>query len=172
MAFSSSRGGNFILQQPPQTTLLKKFTNMEASGPLTYGAAVTIDNDGNLYVANEDDYSVSKITPTGTVTTIGSTGSSPRGILVDSSGNIYTTNYYDNNKLTEANGEIAGILADRNLERDSGGTKNSGDGRGNPKINDNFAFLQISYSFRFYAKKREQSFPFTSFHKDKKCFKW
>lgn len=83
-----------------------------------------------------------------------------------------STNYYDNNKLTEANGEIAGILADRNLERDSGGAKNSGDGRGNPKINDNFAFLQISYSFRFYAKKREQSFPFTSFHKDKKCFKW
>ena len=56
MAFSSSRGGNFILQQPPQTTLLKKFTNMAASGPLTYGAAVTIDDDGTLNRARADSW--------------------------------------------------------------------------------------------------------------------
>ncbi len=83
-----------------------------------------------------------------------------------------STNYYDNNRLTEANGEMSGILADRNLNRNSGVIKQSNSGRGNPKINDNFAFLQFTYSFRFYARKRESIFPIVFFPKDKKCYKW
>lgn len=58
MAFSTSRGGFHILQQPPQTTLLKKYTNLAPqafpSGTLNYGAAVYIDDDGSLNLAKAD----------------------------------------------------------------------------------------------------------------------
>jgi streptogramin lyase len=59
--------------------------------------AITIDSAGNLYVANENSNSVSKITPLGFSTIFASTGTRPRGIAIDSSGNVYTANYGSNN---------------------------------------------------------------------------
>jgi streptogramin lyase len=71
-----------------------------ASGTVTYPFAATgakpqdIDMDGlgNLYTANTNADTVTKITPDGAATTLGSTGAVPDGIAVDSVGNVYTAN--------------------------------------------------------------------------------
>jgi DNA-binding beta-propeller fold protein YncE len=51
-----------------------------------------MDSDGNLYTANEFSNNVSKITPAGVSTILGTTGSYPADITIDSNGNIYTAN--------------------------------------------------------------------------------
>lgn len=71
-----------------------------------------------------------------------------------------STSYYDNNLLYEQNGEMSAILADRNLKRESAYLNPSGLGRGNPKNNDNFAFVQLTYSHSFMLKKKEKCFNF------------
>ncbi len=58
---------------------------------------MVIDTDGNLYTANIYGNNVTKITPDGTSTTFGTTGSYPYSITIDSSGNIYTANYSSQN---------------------------------------------------------------------------
>ncbi|MGD1018675.1 MAG: PKD domain-containing protein, partial [Verrucomicrobiia bacterium] len=53
---------------------------------------IAVDGSGNLYVADEDNHAVRKITPSGTnwvTTTISSAFNSPQGIAADSSGNLY-----------------------------------------------------------------------------------
>ena len=68
-----------------------------ATGNNPYGIAV--DSAGNVYTANWGTNNVSKITPGGTSTILGTTGtdSRPYGITVDSAGNIYTANSGSNN---------------------------------------------------------------------------
>ncbi len=84
-----------------------------------------------------------------------------------------STSYYDNNLLSEQNGEMSAILADRNLNRESGYLNSSGSGRGNPKNHDNFAFVQLSYSHNFILKKRRQySEKGYNNKKKEKCFDW
>ena len=56
-----------------------------------------MDNDGNIYTANSSSNNVTKITPDGNWSTLGTTGSSPWGIVVDDEGNVYTSNYSSNN---------------------------------------------------------------------------
>ncbi|MDC1142128.1 hypothetical protein OAU50_03480 [Planctomycetota bacterium] len=65
---------------------------------------IAVDSSGNIYVADTDNHTIRKLTPTGVVTTLaglaGAAGSvdgtgvtarfsSPRGISIDSSGNVY-----------------------------------------------------------------------------------
>jgi sugar lactone lactonase YvrE len=63
---------------------------------------MTIDNAGNIYTANWFASNVSKITPNGTSTILGSTGTHPVGIAIDNAGNIYTANTstYNVSKIT------------------------------------------------------------------------
>ena len=70
------------------------------NGMTTYGSTghlpAPIAFDGvNMWVANENDNSVSKITPTGTITTYPGTGGSPNGIAFDGI-NMWTENNSDN----------------------------------------------------------------------------
>jgi len=81
-------------------------------------------------------------------------------------------NYYDNKKLTEERGELAGILADRNLQRDSGRLAKAGSGRGDPRNNDNFAFIQISFSQGLTFKNGLHPFRPKAKRIHKKCPKW
>lgn len=57
--------------------------------------AMVIDSLGNLYVANSDLSTVTKIEPDGTTEPLAVTGDISTGIALDSSGNLYTANYGD-----------------------------------------------------------------------------
>jgi streptogramin lyase len=54
---------------------------------------ITIDSAGNIYTANSSSSNVSKITPAGVSSILGTTtgGGVPFGITIDSSGNVYTS---------------------------------------------------------------------------------
>ena len=82
-------------------------------------SGVAVDASGNVYVGDTDNDTIRKVTPAGVVTTLaglaGSVGSadgtgsaarfnSPLGVGVDSSGNIYVADYYDDTirKVTPA----------------------------------------------------------------------
>ena len=58
----------------------------------SYPRAIAIDSAGNLYTANSGSNNVSKITPGGVSTILGTTGGRPTAIAIDSAGNVYTAN--------------------------------------------------------------------------------
>ncbi len=53
---------------------------------------LAVDAAGNLYVANTDNNTVSKVTPAGVVTTFASGFNGPFGLAFDSAGNLYVAN--------------------------------------------------------------------------------
>ena len=54
--------------------------------------AIAVDTAGNVYTANTDSDTVSKITPAGASTIFGTTGNTPVAIAIDVNGNVYTAN--------------------------------------------------------------------------------
>lgn len=116
-------------------------TGIAASFRYPYG--VTVDNNGNVYVADYESYRIRKITSTGIVTTIagpdfigsgfrsGTIGGTlwPLGVTVDSNGNVYATDETHNSieKITPS-GEFT-ILAGK-YNASSGDKKGSIDGIG------------------------------------------
>jgi type II secretory pathway pseudopilin PulG len=75
------------------------------TGALPFGT--TIDSSGNIYTANYNANTVTKLTPAGVSSSLsymGDFGTQPWGITVDSSGNIYTANRTSSNitKITPA----------------------------------------------------------------------
>ena len=65
---------------------------------------LALDSAGNLYVANDGNGTVSKVTPEGVVSTFASGFQDPAGLAVDSAGNLYVANFYASaiNKVTPA----------------------------------------------------------------------
>lgn len=60
-------------------------------------AALAADSSGNIYVADDDNHTIRKVTPTGTVSTLAAPDGtalffrSPSGIAVDATGNVYVS---------------------------------------------------------------------------------
>lgn len=89
------------------------------------GTGIVVDIQGNIYVNNSDDNTVSKIYPDGTSIILGITDRYPLGIAMDSRGNIYTANEQSNtvSKITpngvstmfaKTENNPAGIVIDAN----------------------------------------------------------
>jgi len=91
-----------------------------------------VDNAGNLYVSEQGNFDIRKITPGGTVTTFAGTAGGwasrtaravprsfnlPAGLAVDANGNVYVADYANNTirKITPAGvvttlaGKLAGL---------------------------------------------------------------
>jgi NHL repeat-containing protein len=65
-------------------------------------ASVAVDSGGNVYVADEFNSFIRKITPEGVVSTLTGTSAFPSGVAVDSAGNIYFSVYFFIQKFTPA----------------------------------------------------------------------
>ncbi len=99
------------------TGSLARFTNP---------AAVAVDSDGNVYVADDGNHTIRKITPAGAVTTVagtaGSIGSTdatgfnarfayPTGIAVDANGTLYVADRYNDTVRTITTDGVVTTLA-------------------------------------------------------------
>ncbi len=101
---------------------------------------VAVDNTGNLYVADEQNQTIRKVTPAGAVTTLvgspGSIGSAdgsgpnalfyyPQGVAVDSAGNVYVADTWNSTIREVSPAGLVTTLAG------SPGASGSADGTGN-----------------------------------------
>jgi len=84
---SNTGGGPFIDKVNPDGTV----TQIAHDSGALYG--LTVDKNGNFYVANTSKNTIDKITPQGVVSVIASGLFSPSGIAVAKDGTVYTTNY-------------------------------------------------------------------------------
>ena len=114
--------GNNTIRKITRAGIVSTIAGSGAATPFTNGTgtsatfnnpqAIALDSNGNIYVADTGNSVVRMITPAGVVTTFagvpGSTGSSdgaaasatfvsPSGLAVDLAGNVYVTDYGNNN---------------------------------------------------------------------------
>ncbi|MEI6235746.1 MAG: Ig-like domain repeat protein [Planctomycetota bacterium] len=92
-----------------QSPLVRTFVSSGLSSP--FGLAR--DAAGNFYVANFGANSVSKITPSGTVTTFISSVANAAGLAFDSAGNLYVAQANPTNKVSKYSS--AGVLITSNI---------------------------------------------------------
>lgn len=96
-----------------------------ASATLSGAFGVTIDTSGNLYIADQNNHRIRKVTTDGTISTVAGNGtpnftgdggsptsatlSSPQGVAVDSSGNLYIADSGNHVIRKVAGGKISTI---------------------------------------------------------------
>lgn len=140
--YVADNGNNCIRKITPAgvvTTVAGTTTAGNADGTGTAAGFSTpmdvgVDSSGNLYVADGSNYRIRKITPSGVVTTLaGSTAGfadatgtsaqfeSPDGIVVDSTGTIYVSDYNRIRKITQS-GVVTTLAGSTNGYVDNTGT--------------------------------------------------
>jgi len=107
-----------------------------------YPLAVTVDTNGNLYVADTYNHTIRKVTPAGVVTTVaGSAGSpgsadgtnsaarfnSPCGVALDGGGNLYVADAHNHTirKVTLADGVVTTLAGTAAPEGSADGTNSA-----------------------------------------------
>ena len=97
--------------------------------------ALAVDSAGNVFVADNDNHTIRKITPAGIVSTLLAAGGSPvffqstSGVAVDPAGNVYVANSNNDtiNKITP--GGVVSVLAGAPYQHFVYGNTEVGDGR-------------------------------------------
>jgi sugar lactone lactonase YvrE len=95
-------------------------------GSLGYPVAIAIDQDGNLYVSNDQaPYLIEKFSPTGTdlgAFTTAATLNRPYGLAFDSAGNLYVANFGNDTveKFSSSGADIGSFISAGNLNGLSG----------------------------------------------------
>lgn len=89
-----------------------------SSSPLNNPTGVAVDSSGNVYIADQNNHLVDKVTPAGSLSIVAGTGSvgtpsagpasgsplgAPEDVAVDSSGNLYITDVYYSEVLKVTN---------------------------------------------------------------------
>jgi hypothetical protein len=93
---------------------------------------VAIDNAGNLYILDDADWLVWKVTPSGDWTTIGSGYNRPAGIALDSFGNVFVADFGNNRVVKITPAGVESTVGKNLLEPDAVTV----DGTGNIYISD------------------------------------
>jgi DNA-binding beta-propeller fold protein YncE len=86
---------NYVTQAPTGTPTITTFATGFSSP-----SGVAVDSSGNVYVGDQGNNLVSKITPGGSVSTLATGLNNPRGVAVDSSGNVYVADQ-NNNRIAK-----------------------------------------------------------------------
>ena len=86
-------------------------TTFATTGAASLPDGLTFDSSGNLYVANMNINTISKVTPGGVVSTFinGGALNGPKGLALDSSGNLFVANYLAGGRILKYTS--AGALA-------------------------------------------------------------
>lgn len=119
------------------------------SAGLYYPCGVAVDDSGNIYIADADNFRIRKVTTTGTIYTIAGNGAAgysgdngpatlaqlnyPASVTVDNLGNIYIADA-DNNRIRKVNKEgiISTIAGDNNASFSIGGDTATSESLYNP----------------------------------------
>ena len=98
--FVSSAGANTISEVSSEG-VVSTFTPTSGAGILDQPAGLAFDNSGNLYVANNGNNEIAKITTSGVVDLVVQEGyvNKPTGLAFDSAGNLYISGS-GNNKIS------------------------------------------------------------------------
>ena len=83
---------------PSKAWVVSTLTGGGASARFILPSGVAVDASGNVYVADQRNHLIRKITPDGVVSTLASGSAStqfnyPTGVAVDASGNVYVADY-------------------------------------------------------------------------------
>ena len=132
LATACGGGGSSTADTPAPVTSTPTTTTTPATATFAAPQGITADGAGNLYVTDQTNRNIRKITPDGVVTTLAGTAgvkgsadgvgaaaqfNSPQGIVIDNAGNLYVADSGNNSirKITPAGVVTYGVTVVSNF---------------------------------------------------------